>query len=386
MYNYIYIIIIIGIIIFIYYYISKTSLSKKSHWKTEDYEIINNEITFNLKNENYLNKYFSEILFERINLLKKMSYIDWIKYNRENKLIKINNISYYIFIYEKNIESELKRYLTFINRVSSNKNNEDVSFDNIYTIMNDSIERITYKVDPFLIKNMFYSNNNINNISYYWIHENNKFVIEESPLIKNKAVVTNFKKNNIEGVIGISYIIENIYYDIKYKFYNLIYTKEIILLFLFIFIISIILQYINSNIYNSLIFILCTTTYIIYYLSQTSELTNFNYLNETSKDITTSTLSIAFLISANIFIISFMGTNINKKYNPLYYSNIILFCVSMILLLASLYKKTAIISSNDIRKIFILKELLYNLVIILNLLIIFNYMYHIKIMFDLTIK
>lgn len=124
----------------------------------------------------------------------------------------------------------------------------------------------------------------------------------------------------------------------------------------------------------------------MYYLSQTSELTNFNYLNETSKDITTSTLSIAFLISANIFIISFMGTNINKKHNPLYYSNIILFCVSMILLLASLYKKTAIISSNDIRKIFILKELLYNLVIIINLLIIFNYMYHIKIMFDLTKK
>lgn len=372
------------IICIIYYYLIKYVYTKRYSLDYSDLTRLNNNIDFNLNNINKLNLTFKETINNRLKLLNNMSYEEWINYNRKNNFIIINGYKYPIWIYERNVEKQIPLYSYFINRVSDNIEYQDLIFNDIQKIINDHIGTITYKVNPTLMENLYYTNTDFTTLSFYWaIKIDNKNIIDSLLPIKNNIISTKFNKNGVEGIIGIVYNTENTVLKLRYTFYELMNSYLLAAIIIFIFIISFILQYINKGkSYIPIIFLLSTNIYIMYYLGQVSQQSKFDYLIETSKDITTSTLSIAFLISANIFIINYMGSSLKKNHSSLYYSNVVLFCVSMAFLLLSLYKKTAILSDSDIRVIFLNKEILYNLIIVMNIIILLNYLYHIKLVYD----
>jgi hypothetical protein len=381
---YIYTTLIIIIICIIYFYLIKNIYTKKHSLDFNNLIKLNNNIDFNLSNIDKLNLIFKQTLNKRINLLKNMSYTDWINYNKNNNYITINGINYYFWIYERSNNEKLPLFPHFINKVSDNLSYQDLSFNDIQKVINDNLGTTTYKVNQNLIENIFYSKTDFSILSFYWgiQFENNKFYDSLSP-IRNKIISTKFNKDGVDGIIGIVYNVENIISKITYTFYNLINKYLLLFIIIFIFFIAYILQYINKGkCIIPIVFLISLNLYIMYFLNQNSEQADYHYLIETAKDITTSTLSIAFLITANIFIINYMGTSLKKNHSSLYYSNVILFCASMFFLLLSLYKVTAILTDNDIRIIFLNKEILYNIVIVINLLILINYLYHIKLIYD----
>jgi hypothetical protein len=110
----------------------------------------------------------------------------------------------------------------------------------------------------------------------------------------------------------------------------------------------------------------------MYFLNMSYKLNSYEILKYKFDDINSSTLSVAFLISANIFLINIVKDN---KIISLYYTNILLFCASMLFLLCSLYKKNNYVYNYDIINILFIKELLFNLVIIMNVFIVLNYIF-----------
>ena len=58
---------------------------------------LNNNITHSTE----LSDKFKEVINDRLQLLEKMSYEDWLDYNNKNVTFEFNDISYYLFIYEK---------------------------------------------------------------------------------------------------------------------------------------------------------------------------------------------------------------------------------------------------------------------------------------------
>ena len=345
------------IIICLYAYFIKYVYNKKKSDKIPSYKIPSDK-------NNYSENMFKKILDDRLNLLKNMSYDEWIAYNKKHKIINQENTEN-IFIYEKNIEQESSRYLTFVNRVFYDDFFENLSFDNISTIINGKLTMTQYRVDASLIKNMFYSKNKYDINSYFWITKTNNTV-------KNKAISVKFKKDNIEGVIGISFPEKDMNDIIDFKYYSIIDKFSILYLIIFIFLTSYIISYLNENISIVIMFII--NLYIIFYLNTVSETTNYDVMISRLTEINNSTFSIVFLLSLNIFIINYTSKN---KITHIYYTNILIFYIIVILLLWYLMKRTNFIVNDDVSSYFLFKILLYNLVIAYNIFIFTNYLFHI---------
>jgi len=389
--NFYYIHIASIIIILIYIVSIKYFLRYKDTNVVIEKIILNNEIEYNLKNKKILKKQLFNIIEERLKLLKNVSYDEWIDYNRKNKIIKINNNHYYLFIYESTttttkietnkINGLITKPDNFINKVCYDNNFENLSFDSISNIINNSLKIGTYNLDQKLISNIYHSSNNYTENAFFWTNKLfDKDYHQKNGIVEYNSFSMKYNKNNISGIIGISYPINDILKNITYKYYNIINKKILILIVLFMFIISYILNYINinKNIVIPILFLVITNLYIIFYCNQSAELGNYEYLVNTFNEINTSTLSIAFLISANTFILTYVHNKGDKQNINIYYSNIFIFCVSLFLLLSSLYKNTSIFYNYSLREIYIVKELLFNLVIIVNFMILIIYIYHIN--------
>lgn len=328
---------------------------------------------------NDIKSYFSKKLDERIQMLKSMTYDDWIRYNKGNKLMTFDNHDYYLFVWEANIDSSaIARHVSFVNKVDENNMYENVSYNDIQTTLNDEIKIIKYNVDPDLIKNMYFSKNPVNVMSYYWLDKNRKSSFENDDVVQKESITKVFEKNGVSGVIGISYNIENISLFDSYKFYEVIDKPSLFLIIGVTFILSYFLSYMikneNSiNYYLPIVFLYILNAYILHFLNDKTQRVNSDALNQKFQDISSSTLSIAFLISVNTFFIDYMGKH-NKQPSDIYNCNIILFCFSILILLASLYKITSYSHGYDIRNVFLVQQLLYNLVIIINGLITVTYL------------
>jgi len=360
----------------------------KYYFLTLDSNILSSRIEFNRKNEILIKNKFINILQERLDMLKNISYDEWIEYNKQNKTLDINGHKYHVAVYLANeVYSNLPnnkigiiQEINFINKVSYNKDFENSSFDDIYKIINNNLLTSFYRVDKNFILNLYTSRLNITELSYYWVDlDNHKYYQEQNGIIQYNAISMKYKKGDISGVIFIPYSIKDALTNVTYKYYNFINKRMVLFFILLSFIVGYILCYINYN-NNSLIpyiVVLSINLYIIYYLNQISLFNDFENIKGTYTNINSSTLSIAFLISANIFIINYFSRNKNYIELSLYYSSLFLFCYSMLLLLLSLYQKTSIIYNQNYVEIYLIKELLFNLVILINILIVLFYIYHI---------
>lgn len=321
------------------------------------------------------NKIIDEIN-NRINLLKNMSYNDWIVYNKNNKIKMIDNVECYTFVWEHSVDKQFGIFDEFISKVYFDENLENIPFDSFLTIINDEINEYNYKLNKNLIKSMFYLNQKNNEVSFYCTEHLKNINKKNKDIIKYNCINQKFTKDNINGVIGIYYYNKNITNYQYFYYFEYINIKEYIFI-VFLLLSSII---INININNtnnyliSLIFVYLLNIYLIYFMFKKTAKTNNDSLIFKYNEVNTSTLSIAFLISFNIFIINFISKN--KKTKHIYILCIILFSLSVFYLLGSLYKFINYTDQYDIRKILFIKVLLYNLVILTNFYIILIYIFH----------
>lgn len=333
------------------------------------------DINYNKNNRSQINKYFAKKMEERIAMLKTMSYDEWIEYNKTNKLMTYDGHNFYVSIWEKNADTPL-RYISFINKVDENEMYQNVSYDDIQQVINDELKIIKYNVDVKLIKNMYYSDNPVTVIDYYWVN-NSATNYENKKVIQKESVTMKYTKGNISGVIGISYAVEDITTYSSYKFYNVMNTTDFVSIVAITFIMALCVCYFvtDNNIFQYLpiLYLYILNIYIMYFINRQAERVNSDELDKKFEDMNSSTLSIAFLISVNVFFIDYMSKHKKTEAN-MFNCNVVLFCFSILLLLGSLYKITSYSNGYQMRTIFIKQQLLYNLVIIINGLITMTYL------------
>jgi hypothetical protein len=327
----------------------------------------NNEITFNLSNKNLINQIFKNELDKRLELLNKLSYEQWINYNINNNFIEINNFKYYFFIYE-NIEQSKFIKSTFVNRVNEDKNIQNMSIKDIIQTNQYKFIFTKYKSDPEYIDNIFLSKDEYKKLNYYWYDPHIKSAVKKFSISKN------YEKNNIKGVIGLDYDV-SILEDEFSLFFNLIDKYSLVFLIFIIFFVAIIINYydITTISYTSIFLLLICNIYIFYYLGLKEEYSNFDIESDKFKFLSDSLLSVSFLIGINVFILTNIKSFCHISKNNLFFNSVVIFCLSLILLLRSLYKTTNYETIDSMKKIRITKQLFFNTAIILNVFIIINY-------------
>jgi hypothetical protein len=311
-----------------------------------------------------------------MDLLKsgKMTFHEWIDYNNKNMFVKINGGGYYIFMHE-HIKDK-----NFICRVHANPKYPNLLWSDIIKEQNEQFISTKFTCDPDLVFDMFNAGQNDipDIISYYW----NDPVT--SKLIKKQSLFLSYTKpekdkSGLEHngfVIGVGYNIENLNITYQNKYYNKInnfYLGTVIFT-----VISMTLLMSNFNIIpkyghiKSIGFLVCSLLYIIYYTNSTENLSSPAGEKDKMDSINSGILSISFLIGVNIFIISTL--QYSKSSMKLNQETSVIFSVSLLLLMFSIFKITSYSSIDDLVGVRISNQFVFNYSIILNILIIVNYL------------
>ena len=314
-----------------------------------------------LKNTIEIEYYLENILKKRIDMLKNMNYNKWIIYNKENNEIIYKGKVYKIFLWEKHNNE-------FMNKVQTSDELENLSWNDTYNLVKDVQYLSRYKTDENLIPNMFRMKmyNTPQKLDYFWIDYTKDYNVK-----KERSIFITFKKDNIEGLIGLPLtIFEKLNNKNKYKAFEIIGKVPFFINFL---IISIIIYLIMNSTMSykvlllSVIIFLIIVLYSFFMLNQTISPNHptdeKEKLNLTAKNVS----AIAFLSGVNIFIINKSG---KFEYYTIY---TFLFSGSIIILLMSLFQK---INANNYSDIFELRsrsQYYYNLCIIYNILIILSF-------------
>lgn len=338
---------------------------------SENIEVIN-KVEYIKNNNIQIDKYIKNILQERINLLDNgMSYLEWIKYNIINKTININyKDPIFVTIYE-NINSTDN----FILRVNHDDFLNNVSWTDTFDKLNNIFFYTRYKVDKDLISNMFKNNlitNDLKTINYYWIDSINFIsILKKCYYLRYKS------KDGIEGVIFISYPVQNLTKgNLVKNIYNLSFIN-IIISYIILLIISIVIIILNKNDnlikIKSYIFLTVINIYFWYYFNSYDQYSSTNTEHQKLTIFSSHILSVSYLIAVNIFI---LGTLNKIKSNILTFETMMLFSFSVFLLLLSIFKVNSFITYVEIIKERISLSFLFNYSIILNIFIIINYIFY----------
>ena len=329
---------------------------------------LNDNIIYNNIHKEELNIKIYDIITERINLLinHKMNYQEWLKYNQENIWVDIDGHKYYICIWDytnKNFYLEAYPIEKYLN----------LSWDDYLKEQNNELSFAKYTTDKELLLNMY------NDISEEYNVYSNFFV---SPLY-NKIIRRNLipkmyndgKYNT--GLMYISYEIENLS-DTNTLFYYRVLPIYIIIIFsLLSFILSIIIYSLDTtNFILPLIILIILNLYITYYLGIQELYSTLQMEIDKFTNISSGVLSISFLISASIFILSALQKKSNMK--NLFQKAAFLFVISFILLLVSIFKETNYSNYYNIAQIRVTKQFIFNYTVLLNLFIILNYVIYIN--------
>jgi hypothetical protein len=295
-----------------------------------------------------------------------MNYQEWLKYNQENIWVDIDGHKYYICIWDytnKNFYLEAYPIEKYLN----------LSWDDYLKEQNNELSFAKYTTDKELLLNMY------NDISEEYNVYSNFFV---SPLY-NKIIRRNLipkmyndgKYNT--GLMYISYEIENLS-DTNTLFYYRVLPIYIIIIFsLLSFILSIIIYSLDTtNFILPLIILIILNLYITYYLGIQELYSTLQMEIDKFTNISSGVLSISFLISASIFILSALQKKSNMK--NLFQKAAFLFVISFILLLVSIFKETNYSNYYNIAQIRVTKQFIFNYTVLLNLFIILNYVIYIN--------
>lgn len=300
---------------------------------------------------------------KRLDLLKKMKYEDWLKYNETNA-ITIDGTSYHFFIFEL-IHHENE----FVTRVHENKKYVNMAWDDVMKDQSENYPFIKEETNEKLIHNMYYMglDNPVDNVlKYYWTDPT------ENTLVKKESTFDVWHDPNSKktGVIGISYEISDIL-QCKIAFYsNKIHKSDLMIVNLIILATTCILYVFNSNKIKSFVVCVVLSIYLITFLSSNELIGSFETENSKIDTILNSIIGISFLFGVNIFILE----SLKKYMADMYTESGLVFSLSLLLLMIVLFKDTNYIHLSDIMADRISNQLMYNMSIFLNMIIIANYL------------
>jgi hypothetical protein len=365
------IIVFIGVLVWNHYNIKKNPVTM-----SESDIIIAKDIEMNAKNKDLIRKELNKTLLERMDLLKsgKMGAREWIDYNTKNKFVKINDGDYYIFIHEHLNDSN-----NFICRCHANPKYVDLLWSDIIKEQNEQFVTAKYNCDPDLVNEMFNTSkdDSPDSISYFWNDPiTNKQIKKHSIFLAHDKTTKDKDGHEYNGfVIGTGYTIENLSVTYQTKYYNKLNNISFLLVILTVLGITFLLN--NYKIFprfsnaKSFLFLFGSLIYILYYTNTTENLSCPSVEKDKMDNINSGILSISFLIGVNIFIISTLQHTKTIKLNQ---ETSVIFSVSLLLLMFSIFKKTNYTTTDDLIRIRISNQFAFNYSIILNIMIIINYL------------
>jgi hypothetical protein len=339
------------------------------------------EILFNLKNIKELDKTFVQKIQERLDKLDTMSYYDWIDYNNKYIDIEVQGKKYQIAVFEQVSykEDEVSGDTDYILRVNKSKQSRDLMYSDIIKEVNYNLLFDMFSPNPAMLNQMYSSSkaaNGPNQISYYWVDDTTHRAT------KNNYTFNTFTKKEgkkgdekeFTGIIYFGYEVTDIEAEYSNKYYDYCSTPFLIYVSLLILVSSYILHYStkNTNLVKPLALLIGTNAYLTFYLNQKEGLTSLEKEQDKSKDINDGLLGLTFLIGVNTYVIDTLKGS-NEKYT-LHTESAFLFCLSLILLLSSLYKKTNYNKIDGVRGTRIEKQFMYNLSIFINIFVLMNYL------------
>jgi len=348
--------ILILIVQFIYTYFNTFNLD----------ETLNKKVNVNKTNFDKIQEQFAKILKDRVNLLysKQMNFKDWVEYNKKNILVKIDNFDYYLFI----IDDKEKIIM------HPNKNYEHLDWLDVLKQTSEKLSFTKFTTSPDLLKDM-YITSNLNEpefIKYYWLDPLTLRNVEKlSTLLRFEDETTGRK-----GTIGIGMDINNLDIETRYKYFDIISKPPLAIVSVVLLLISIIMIYLNNSSdivlrYKSVIFLIITNLYILYFINSFENIGSSTTENDKIKTISSSVLSVTFLITANIYIINTLS---KSEFKNLFVESSIIFAISLLFLLFTLFKTTNQSEILQIIKERITTQFVFNFAILLNSIIIINYL------------
>jgi len=353
--------------------------AKKKHFNvSKSDKLLNEKIDFTYKNQNSINSVIKIELRKRLNLLfsKKMTYKEWIEYNRKNNYILFKGIPYYFFIIERvYVNSNIPP--DFILRVSEEKKFNDLSWKDALEQIQDYFISTRFNPDPNIFLNLYYSGNEkvINEMDYYWIDPVTTNIIRKKSFYLSHPGFIDNEGNEIDGIIiAIGYSIENISdtYQVKYNDYIFNWAKWVVYFFA-IFIIGVILYAQESKTVGTIkavLFLFVSLLYIIIYSNVDENQNSREGEIKKINSIDNGVLSAAFLVGVNIFIISSIKTKLNNHLNK---ETTFIFAVSLILLLFAIFRYTNYTTLDSMIRVRITSQYLFNYSVLLNAFILINY-------------
>lgn len=342
-----------------------------------DNKNINNKNFSNLinnikENNEFIDSHLISILKERVDLLEnnKLNYKEWIDFNNKNKNIYVNNKeSLSINIYEN-----INGTNNFIIRVFDYEEINNQSLNNYITKLNETFYFMKNTIDINFINNMFKTyvkNNQENTLNYNWIDDKNYV-----SLYKKSFYIRYKSKEGTEGIILISYPIENLSILITKKKVNFIHLIILIIAYLILFIVTFLIFLLNKDKgtlvkIKAYIILITINIYFLYYFNSYDREYKPLFENNILSLFSSNLLSISFLIGGvNIYIISSLSILKNKT---LIKESILLFSFSLILLLASVFRLDIGYKETELIKYRISINFLFNFSLIFNIFLIFNY-------------
>lgn len=362
----IFIIILVYIIIVTLQYKFYQKKNKKYEEKIKKTE---NEIKFNKENSKELDNLFYQELSKRRDLLKTMSYQDWINYNQKNIEIEYKGRKYYTSIWKKidNMDRFILKTYYYDEYLHDDRDNllERIEAQYVYNRK--------HKPSKDILKMIYNMNEQpYGKFSHFWIYK------EFDDQIRKTSISLNYDdgKNN-KGVILCSYMTLNVSEKYTTDYFK-IAKKTIFYMSLFTLIISIILLIINKNtnfnLLKSIIFMVILNIYIFIFIMKNEKDRSTEGEMKKEESINSGILSVSFLVGVNIFIVGKIGKENN---NTFFLESILLFILVLICLLISTLKNTNHNSIQDITKKRLQKELFFNISVLINIFIIINFGFYI---------
>jgi hypothetical protein len=187
------------------------------------------------------------------------------------------------------------------------------------------------------------------------------------------------KEGGFTGVLGLGYNLLDVTDIYVYNYASVIKKSYVAISVFLIFISGLLLTNLSSNlnstILNMFVFMVCPLVYIYFYLFIEETFSSLETENQKLEKIDNGILSVSFLISVNIFIItqsSLMNFGMLQKKN-IFLQSIIIFSTGLIFLLMSVYKSTDYDTIPEMRELRISKQLAFNIVLYYNIFMIINY-------------
>jgi hypothetical protein len=358
---YIFIIVYIIILIIQFFTISFLSNSKK---------IDKNDF---ITDENKIDHFIIDKLNERINILKKNDLDFFLKYNNQHSTIHYNGTLLYFFVFQRIVKKdESNQDVEYISRVYP-----DPKFNNL--LEKDIISQTTYE-HPFTslkpkdsVMDVLYalSDNYEDGYKYFWVDAITK------QLVQKKAFSKRIHINHFDGFIAANYNLNSVTKKYSNSYFDILKNNKffLIIISLFIFFSSILIYHFDPDkkIFKPLLlFLIIPNLYLLYYLNITEDFSSYDEENNRLTLINNGILSVSFLIAVNIFILNTL--NKSKVSDPIYIESVVIFAVSLLYLLFSLYKKTDYNILEQMKQIRVSKQLLFNLVIYYNVFMIINFL------------